>query len=157
LQNVYLRLYSDFASFIRRARDRGIQKTLVRMADHEITEAYRFHFKVEKRDARREIAAAYGDTEEGGQVSPVDWVLATGTSEIQKIVRQEEYQRIMQLLRQLDPVEQYVTVSRIIEGISADAIGKKIGKSRGAVHMILSRARDKLRARAGQDPLGPGK
>src|SRR5688572_20568124 len=30
LQNVYLRLYSDFASFIRRARDRGIQKALVR-------------------------------------------------------------------------------------------------------------------------------
>jgi len=157
LQNIYLRLFRDFASFGRRVRERGIHRTLLRMADHEITEAYRFHFKVDKRDARREVTAPYRDCEEESHTSPVDWVPSRATSMSQRIVRQEEFQRVMKMLRELDLIEQYVTVARVIEGISAEEIGKKLGKSRGAVQMILARARDKLRARARQNPLGPAK
>jgi RNA polymerase sigma-70 factor, ECF subfamily len=154
LQNLYLSLYRNFESFSRRARERGIHKTLVRMADHEITEAYRFHFKVGKRDAHREATAAYRDGE-GDNALPVEGVPSPSSSVSQRVMQQEEYQRAMKMLQGLEPLEQYVTVSRIIEGLSAQEIGEKLGKSRGAVQMIIARARDKLRARSGQDPLGP--
>jgi len=157
LQSLYLNLYRNFESFTRRARERGINKTLIRMADHEITEAYRFHFKVDKRDARREVTAFYRDGAGGNGENhfAVESVPSRATSVSQRVVRQEEYQRIMNLLRELDPIEQYATVSRIIEGLSPEEIGEKLGKSRGAVQMILARARDKLRAQAGEDPLDP--
>jgi len=148
LQSLYLNLLRNFESFRRRIRERGVQKTLIRMADHEITEAYRFHFKVEKRDARREISAAYlGDSGE----SVLDWIPADATSMSGRVMRQEEYRRVMEMLRELRPLEQYVTVARVIEGRSAQEIADELGKTRGAIQMIIARARDKLRERAGRE------
>jgi RNA polymerase sigma-70 factor (ECF subfamily) len=153
LQSLYLNLLRNFESFSRRIRERGVQKTLIRMADHEITEAYRFHFKVDKRDARREITAAYlGDGEE----NVLDWIPSEATSMSRRVMRQEEYRRVMDLLRELRPLEQYVTVARVIEGRSAQEIADELGKSRGAIQMIISRARDKLRERAGRGDHGAG-
>jgi RNA polymerase sigma factor (sigma-70 family) len=151
LQNLYLNLFKSFESFSDRAQERGIHKSLIRMADHEITEAYRYHFKVDKRNARREVAAAYLGEREGEEASPLDWVPSTSASVSQRVIRQEEYQRILRMLRELTPIEQYVTVCRVIEGISAQEIADLLGKTRGAVQMIISRVRDKLRKRADQD------
>src|SRR5262249_11301101 len=143
----YLNLYRNFESFRTRAEERGIQQTLIRLADHEITEAYRYHFKVDKRDARREITNAFlADSGEGG--SPLDWDHTPAGPVSKRVVRQEEYQRVMGMLRELSPIEQYVTVSRVIEGLSAQEIADQIGKSRGAVSMMIARVRDKLRERA---------
>ncbi len=145
LQNLYLRVFKDFEAFSRRARERGIHKTLIRMADHEISEAYRYHFKVDKRDARREIAASYLDEEKGEESSPLDWAPSHVTPISQRVIQQEEYQRVMRMLAGLRPLEQYITVSRVIEGLSTEEIAEQLGKSAGAVRMIMSRVRDKLR------------
>lgn len=151
LQNLYLRIYRSFDSFIRRARERGLHKTLIRMADHEITEAYRYHFKVDKRAARREVTAVFRGEGEGEEAaSPLDWAPSSATSVSQRVVRQEEYQRVMRLLGELSPLEQHVTVARVIEGRPSQEIADEIGKSRGAVQMIVARVREKLRKRAGE-------
>ena len=151
LQNLHLNLFNNFESFSQRAAERGIQKTLLRMADHEITEAYRYHFKVEKRDARRELTAAYLKGSEDKEASPLAWVPDNAASITQHVVRQEEYQRMMEVLRSLTPLEQFVTVSRVIEGRSAQEIADEIDKSRGAVQMMIARVRDKLRKRVQLD------
>src|ERR1051325_8403892 len=59
LQNVFFRIFRGFDAFRRHVDERGIERTLVRMADHEISEAYRYYFKVDKRSARREVAAEF--------------------------------------------------------------------------------------------------
>jgi RNA polymerase sigma factor (sigma-70 family) len=148
LQNVYLRLFQNFDSFSARAEERGIQKTLIRMAEHEITEAYRYHFKVDKRSAKREILASYLQERGSEDGSPMDWVAAPATSITQRVIRQEEYQRLMEVLGGFTPIEQYVTVARVIEGLSSEEIAAHTGKSRGAVRMMISRVRDKLRKAA---------
>lgn len=156
LQNLYLKLYRHFASFMRRAQARGIGKTLIRMADHEITEAYRYYFKVDKRTARKEVAAGYLKAEAGEEESPFSWVPSPGPSVSQKVAQEEEYQRILSFLRTLSPLEQYVTVARVIEDLSAQEIADHLGKSRGAVQMMITRAREKLRSLASRGSLkGP--
>jgi RNA polymerase sigma-70 factor, ECF subfamily len=150
LQNLYLGLLEKFPSFSRRAGERGIHRTLLRMADHEITEAYRRFFKVGKRDARREVATSYLRDADGEEASLLDGIPSRDTSITRRVVRQEEYRRILRMLSRLTPLEQFITVSRVIEEVSVQEIADLLGKSRGAVHMILSRARDKLREAAGR-------
>ncbi|MBI4586414.1 MAG: sigma-70 family RNA polymerase sigma factor [Planctomycetes bacterium] len=157
LQNLYLHIYKDFKSFSERADRLGIQMALIRMADQEISEAYRYHFKVEKRDAKREATAAFLAAEETGRADPLDGLPKESTSVTAQVVRQEEYQRILRLLKDLSPLERYVTVARVIEGVSAQEIAERLGKTRGAVHMIFARARDKLRSRAGSGRVKSGK
>jgi len=151
LQNIYLRLYEHFDTFSRQAEEHGVRRALVRMADHEITEAYRYHFKVAKRDARREITAAWRDPEGLDTTPPADAIPAGATSITQRIVRDEEYRRVMEMLRELTPIEQYVTVSKIIEEASTDEIADRLGKTRGAVQMIFLRVRNKLRDRLSRE------
>lgn len=151
LQTLYLKLFKNFESFCARAEERGIHKTLVRMADHEITEAYRYHFKVDKRSAKREVLASYLEEKRAGSPPPMAWIPASATSLSQRVIRQEEYQRIMDMLRELTPLEQYVTVLRVIEGLSSEEISTLTGKSRGAVRMMVTRVREKLRKRAEGD------
>ena len=151
LQNLYLKLFKNFESFCERVEKRGIHRTLIRMADHEITEAYRVHFKVGKRDARREVTAAFLKAEDGEAPDALRWVPAVGTSVSARIVRDEEYRRVMGMLQQLSAIEQFVTVARVIEGVPTQEIADRLGKSRGAVQMLVARTRDKLRDRASAD------
>jgi RNA polymerase sigma-70 factor (ECF subfamily) len=148
LQELYAKVFTRFAPFRRRAEAMGVRKLLIRMADHEITEAYRYHFKVSKRDARRELSAALAERDDARERVPLDWVPSDATSITARVARHEEYQQAIRMLRILSPLEQYVTVARVIEGLSMAEIAAKLGKSSGALRMILSRARDKLRRRA---------
>lgn len=148
LQNIYFGVFRKFQSFRRRAERLGVQKVLIRMADHEITEAYRYHFKAHKRDARRELTAGCLRGAEEGGFEDLDWIPSDATSITARVARHEEYLRAVELLRRLDPIERFVTVSRVIEDLSMAEIAKRLGKSPGAVRMILSRARSKLRKKA---------
>ena len=149
LQNLYLKIYKDSTAVCARVEERGSQRVLIRMADHAITEAYRYYFKVDKRDAQRERTVAFLKSEEGGSLDLLDWVPSDATSITARITRDEEYRRVMGMLRELSAIEQYVTVARVIENVPAQEIGDRLGKSRGAIQMIVARARDKLRARLG--------
>lgn len=150
LQEVHLKIVQDFASFYDRVEKMGVNRTLIRMADHALSEAYRSYLKTEKRDARREIVAGFLRAEESGPPDPLAWVPSDATSISARIVRNEEYRRVMALLHELSPLEQYVTVARVIEEVPAREIAERLGKTRGAVEMIIARARDKIRKRASQ-------
>lgn len=151
LQNLHYKIFKNFESFINRAEKMGIKKVLIRMADHEITEAYRYNFKVEKRDAKREITAAFLNQRDGEIQDPLHWVPSDSTSITARVVRQEEYQHAMDMLSVLTPLEQVVTIARVIEGISAHDIAKRLGKTRGAIQMLISRSREKLREHASKN------
>ena len=143
LQNLYLRLYEDFAGYLERAQELGTRKALIRWARHEITEAYRFHFKAGKRNAARELSAI-----EGADSSPLKWQADDAPSVSAQLVRKEELEKVLTMLRALTPHEQTVTVARVIEGLTAQEIAERLGKSRTAVQMTIARSRDKLRALA---------
>ena len=151
LQNLYLKIDKSFDAFCTRIEERGSHRVLIRMADHAITEAYRYHFKVAGRDARRERTAGFMQSEDGDTLNLIDWVPSDATSITARVTRDDEYRRVMSMLKYLSPLEQYVTVARVIEDVPAQEIGERLGKSRGTVQMIVARARDKLRARLGSD------
>ena len=145
LQNVFFRIFRGFDAFRRHVDERGIERTLVRMADHEISEAYRYYFKVDKRSARREVAAEFLEPPGTSSGSPLDWIASPSVTASKIYSRREEYERMMATLGRLDPLAQYVTVSHVIEGRSAAEISEVLGKSPGAVRMILCKARESLR------------
>ncbi len=151
LQELYLKLLMRFEPFCERAETMGIHRALIRMADHEIAEAYRYYFKTEKRDARREVVVDFLHGHQSAVLDAVAWVPAEAESVSARVVKNEEYQRLMAMLRELSPLEQYVTVARVIEEVPARDIAERLGKSRGAVQMMIARARDKLRRRAAED------
>jgi RNA polymerase sigma-70 factor (ECF subfamily) len=151
LQNVYLRVLKSFPAFSARAAERGVQKTLLRMAEHEITEAYRYHFKVDKRSARREVLASYIEGKGEEERSLLDWIPDAAASLSQRVIQKEEYQRLMAVLRKLTPLEQYVTVARVIEGVPSKKIAEETGRSDGAIRMMILRVREKLRKGCGAD------
>lgn len=152
LQELYLKILDNFDSFCEKVERRGIQSVLIRMADHEISEAYRYHFKVDKRDARRELTAGYLNLKDSGFPDPLDWVPSDATSVTARVVRNDDYRRVMRMLSQLTPIEQFVTVARVIEGLRTREIAEQLGKSRGAVQMIVARVLEKLRKRAAVPP-----
>lgn len=149
LQELYMKVLTSFGSFCARAEKRGIRRALIRMADHEITEAYRYYFKTEKRDAKKEVAAEFLHADASTMFDPLAWVPGDATSISAVVARNEEYQRVMGMLDALSPLEQYVIVARVIEEVPTQELAERLGKSRGAVQMMLARARDKLQRRAG--------
>lgn len=148
LQNVYLKAFQSFERFCDRAASIGVRRLLIRMADHEITEAYRYHFKVEKRDARREVSAFFLGSGQRESFDPLSWLPSKARSASAMLVEREEYERVIAMLQELSPLEQYVTVLRVIEELPAAEIATRLDKTPGAVQMILSRVRDRLRKRA---------
>lgn len=152
LERVYLKAFKSREAFRKRAERHGLTKLLIRLADQEITEAYRDLFKAAKLDSRSELKMDCLQSRGEGAFDPLEWTPADQTSISAKIVRQAEYQRVMDTLRRLTPVEQYVTVARIIEALPTARIAARLGRPNGAVRRILTRVRARLRDMSGNSP-----
>jgi RNA polymerase sigma-70 factor (ECF subfamily) len=96
-------------------------------------------FHAEKRDIRREIPLKKVETktEEGsiGIVGP----LQTTTPSVM-LSRKEQYDRLERAIDELKPEYREVIFLSRIERLSHEEIAVKLGKSKGAVAMLLSRA-----------------
>lgn len=145
LEKLHARLHERFESLEPRTEKR-VREILLQMAKREIIAAYGSHLRMEEREAQREITSAY---EKGSRDSfPLSWTPDPKAAISGRVVRQEEYQRMMAVLRGLRPLEQFVTVSRIIAGCSTEEIAGQTGQSREAVQTIIARVRDGLREQA---------
>lgn len=116
------------ADRFRHASESSFQRWLFTTAMRKILDR-RVRLRTEKRDAGREQA----DAADHG-------VAAAGESPDVRAELAEEIARIEEALDRLDPEAREVFVLAHVEGLSRAEIGHRMGKSDGAVRMVLHRA-----------------
>ncbi len=113
------------------------------IASRRITDAYRHYLAYEKRNVRREVALPLGDSADGraGYALLPDGTLGPAHHAVTSELRQ----RVRQAIEQLPENYREVIRLRFFEGLKLEEIARRLGKSKGAVAMLLSRAGEKLR------------
>lgn len=122
-------------------------KLLCQMCEQKIIDAHRFHF-AGKRDADKlralEGGGAGGKSEHGGLI---DWLAASITSPSKAFSRSERELRLEQAIAELTDVQREALQLRYVEGLSTKEVAERIGKSDGAVRVLLTRTVADLQGR----------
>jgi RNA polymerase sigma-70 factor (ECF subfamily) len=122
---------------------------LCQIAERRIIDAHRRFFGAEKRDAQREVALGTpGDSSQHAAL--VDLLVASMTSPTQALSRKGREARLFAALASLAEEQREVLRLRYAEGLPTKEIAERLGKSDGAVRVMLTRSLDRL-----QRILGP--
>jgi RNA polymerase sigma-70 factor (ECF subfamily) len=123
---------------------------LCQIAERRIIDAHRRFFGAEKRDAQREVAL--GTPGESSQhAALVDLLVASMTSPTQALSRKGREARLFAALASLAEEQREVLRLRYAEGLPTKEIAERLGKSDGAVRVMLTRSLDRLQRILGPD------
>ena len=123
---------------------------LCQIAERRIIDAHRRFFGSQKRNAARERAldAPPAGEERGGLV---DLLVASMTSASQAFSRNQRELRLLAAMESLTAEQQTALRLRYAENQSSKEIGAQLGKSDGAVRVLLTRSLQKLRELLGEE------
>jgi len=116
---------------------------LCHLAEQRIIDAYRKLFGAQKRSAHREVNLAGGGdrSEEAGLA---DLLAASMTTASQAFSRNEKQFRLLAALELLPPEGREALRLRYVENLPSREIARRLGKSDGAVRVLLTRSVRKL-------------
>lgn len=147
MQITFLEAFLQFTRFTGED-ERSLVAWLTRIATNNLQDAIR-GLQRDKRPppSKRQHALASDDT----YISLVEQMAADTTTISSKAAR-EEMQRLLQIAMQHLP-EDYAAVIRLydLQGLTGPEVGAQMGRSRGAVHMLRSRALEQLRELLGAE------
>ncbi len=121
---------------------------LCRIGDQKIIDAYRKFFGASKRDARREISA--DGPAAANEQGIANMLVASFTSPSAVFSREHKNLQMLQALEHLPEENREALRLRYFDGLGSKEIAEKLGKSNGAVRVMLSRSLARL-----QELLGP--
>lgn len=124
---------------------------LCQVAQRRIIDAHRRLFGAQKRNAGREVSI---DAPAAGQESRrglVDLLVASMTTASQAMSRDHRAVRLMQAINTLSPEQQEAIRLRYVDGLPSKEIAERLGKTDGAVRVMLTRTLGKLQALLGVD------
>ncbi len=125
----------------------------LQVIEHQIIDAHRFHFGAQKRDASREISAnTPAETGESGH-SPelIDLLVASMTSPSQAFSKHVRLDRMHRALESLSQEARQAIQWRYLENLPSQEIASRLGKTDGAIRVLLTRTLKKLQEML-QDP-----
>lgn len=123
---------------------------LCQLAQRRIIDAHRRFFGAQKRDAGREISLA-APTDESSR-SPLENLLAASmTTASQAFSRNQREIRLLAALEALPADQREALRLRYVEGLPSKEIADRLGKSDGAVRVMLTRSLAKLQTLLGPD------
>jgi RNA polymerase sigma-70 factor (ECF subfamily) len=116
---------------------------LCEVAQRRIIDAHRRFFDAQKRDAGREVAigAPSNETRAGGLVN---LLVATMTSPSQAFSRNQREFKVQQALMELPEEAREAIRLRYVENLPTKEIADRLGKTDGAVRVLLTRTLKKL-------------
>ena len=122
---------------------------LCQIAEHRIIDAHRRFFDAQKRDAGREVALGTpgGDSQ---HAAVIDLLVASMTTPTQALSRKGREAQLFAALADLPADQREALRLRYLEGLPSKEIAARLGKSDGAVRVMLTRSLDRL-----QQVLGP--
>ncbi len=119
---------------------------LCQVAERRIIDAHRRFFGAKKRAAGREVsldAPAAFDTSRAGLR---DLLVASMTTASQVLSRNMRMMRVNQALATLPEEQREALRLRYVEGLPSKEIAKRLGKTDGAIRVMLTRSLDRLQA-----------
>lgn len=130
--------------------DREPFSWLCQIAERRIIDAHRRYFGAEKRAADREVPLGTpgGGTE---HAAIIDLLAASMTSPTQALSRKGREARLYEALATLPADQREALRLRYVEGLATKDIAERLGKSDGAVRVMLTRSLDKLQRTLGPD------
>ena len=122
-------------------KDRDPFLWLCHLIDRRVVDAHR-KFSAKKRDVQQEVRmAAGGDDSQGGVV---DMLIASITSPSMAFSRKRKESLLWKAMRELPDDQQQALTMRYMQNLSSKEIAKEMGKSDGAIRVMLTRATKKL-------------
>ena len=114
---------------------------LCHLIDRRIVDSHR-RFKAKKRAAEQEVRMFGGaDASQGGVIN---MLVASITSPSMAFSRKQKEARLWESLRSLPEDQQQALTMRYVQNLSSKQIAEQLGKSDGAVRVMLTRATKKL-------------
>jgi RNA polymerase sigma-70 factor (ECF subfamily) len=111
---------------------------LCQLAEERLIDRAR-EFDADKRDIGREVSGHQRVPSEGTSAELMEMLAASLTSVTKAVVRNERHARLQECLLRLPAETQDILRMRYVDGITTREIGAAIGKSDGAVRVLLSR------------------
>lgn len=122
-------------------QDRDPFLWLCHLIDRRVVDAHR-RFNAKKRDVQQEVRmSAGGDDSQGGVV---DMLIASITSPSMAFSRKRKESQLWQAMRSLPEEQQQALTMRFMQNMSSKEIASELGKSDGAIRVMLTRATKKL-------------
>jgi RNA polymerase sigma-70 factor (ECF subfamily) len=115
---------------------------LCQIAERRIIDAHRKYIASEKRSAGREVPIHGGP--ESSQGGLADLLVASMTTASEAFSRGQKEIRLMAALEKLNEEQRRALRLRYIEGLPSKEIAIQLGKSDGAVRVLLTRSLAKL-------------
>ena len=113
---------------------------------HTLHHSFTKHFKVEKRDIRREVSLeSINNRLEQSATNLAALIPARGPSPSEPMHARERAVALSDQLSKLKPDYREVIVLRVLQGLSFDEIAQRMDRKSGAVRMLWLRALDKFR------------
>lgn len=122
---------------------------LCQLVERRIIDAHRRFFESQKRDAGREVSLG-GVPAGTSRVGLVDLLVASLTTPTQAIARNDREARLLAALERLPAEQREALRLRYVDDLPSKEIAARLGKSDGAVRVMLTRA-----LRALEELLGP--
>jgi RNA polymerase sigma-70 factor (ECF subfamily) len=126
---------------------------LCQVAERRIIDSHRRFFGSQKRDAGREVSLNAGG---GGSTSTsrpglINLLVASMTSASQAFSRDQKQMRLLAALEKLPEEHREALRLRYIDGLPSKEIAEKLGKTDGAVRVMLTRSLAKLQQILGDE------
>jgi len=128
---------------------------LCQLAQRRIIDAHRRFFGAQKRTAKREVSLGSpgGDT---SRAALIDILVASMTTASQAFSRDARHARLIEAMQELPETQREALRLRYMEGLPSKEIAARLGKSDGAVRVMLTRSLSRLQKILGPDMAPPG-
>jgi RNA polymerase sigma-70 factor, ECF subfamily len=122
---------------------RDVFSWLCQLAERRIIDAHRHFFGAKKRDAGREVPLGNsgGDSQHAGLI---DLLAASMTTATHALSRNQKELHLLVALGKLTPEQREALRLRYVEGMPSKEIAAKLGKTDGAIRVMLTRSLGQL-------------
>lgn len=115
---------------------------LCQIAEHRLIDAHRKHFQSQKRAGDREVSIDGERNDAGGKFA--DLLVASMTTPSAAFSRNQKEFRLQAAMSELPEETREILKLRYVEGLPTKEIAERLGKSDGAVRVLLTRSVQKL-------------
>jgi len=131
--------------------DRDPFSWLCQIAERRIIDAHRRYFGAQKRSAAREVSLGTPVGGDQSRAALVDLLVMTMTTASQAFSRNQREMKLLDAMGQLNEEQREALRMRYLEGLPSKEIASRMGKTDGAVRVMLSRSLDRLQTILGPD------
>ena len=118
-------------------------KLLCQVAEQRIIDAHRHHVAAQKRNAEREVSIERPGSATQG-FGFIDLLVVSMTSPSQAFSRDQKEFRLQTAIEELPEDQREALRLRYVDGLPTKEVAERLGKSHGAIRVLLSRTLAKL-------------